>query len=232
MPILRLAGFGLYCAILGAALAALTYGLFQHASVEAVGSILVALATLVLAYLTRQAVKTSILISQSTIANENANHRITRTVELINRYSLTSVPVTQEISLTPHSAASLVVGYGKDIGALRRLQQAYNTIQGYIGSLPENLKEVRLQYLSIKHGIPVALGFFFLADELFKGELLDEKLFMSTFAGVIPELFLYLPLVRAEVGGPGEDEYLAGYTPLVDRCNAWRERLSVSKSPQ
>lgn len=233
MPTLRLAGYGLYCAVLSAALGALTYGLVEHFSIEALGSILVALATLILAYLTRQAVTTSILTSRQNIENENANHRVARTVELINRFSLTSVPVTQEINLTPHTATSLVVGYGKDIGELRRLKVVCDTIPRYVaGSPPDNLMEVRLQYLSIKHGIPVALSFFFLADELLKADLLDERLFMNTFAGVIPNLFLYLPAVRAEVGGPGKDEYLAGYSRLVDRCNAWIERQSATARTQ
>jgi membrane protein implicated in regulation of membrane protease activity len=76
---------------------------------EAVASILVAVATLWLAITTSQ----SVSATQDILANDRATHSVDNTIDLIHRYMEVSIPATSTISLTPNIAASQVLMFSK-----------------------------------------------------------------------------------------------------------------------
>jgi hypothetical protein len=92
----------------------------------------------------------SVAATRDLITNENANFRATTTIGVLAQYTQTTIPVTNTIALTPAAAASQITMFSKNLDELRVLKAQYDATSS------EGKHE---QYRVIGASVPVVVNF-------------------------------------------------------------------------
>jgi hypothetical protein len=162
---------------------------FSLEALAALASILAAAATFVLAYFARQ----SISVATAAINNDKMERAITRTLELMTRYTQTPIQVTSTICVTPHTAASAIVQASKKIDETRGLKKLFDESPNTTDS---NAHE---QYRLYVESFSVVTNFYMVANQLLQQRLLNDRLFMNTFALTFTKLYNAMLVVNGEI---------------------------------
>lgn len=179
------------CGLLGAIISFLLY--FRRLPLEAIGTlgaiggIVVAGGTLILAYFTRESVRGTAYL----IASDDANKCVDRSIDLLNRYFLMPIQVTQTIALPPQAANSQIRLFGGT-----KLQEALALKAQYSESGTTGADE---QYRTIVASFHILLNFYRVARQLLGQRVLNRRLFMNSFAKTFIKSFDAMLVLNASI---------------------------------
>jgi hypothetical protein len=207
---------------------------FPSEVVGAAASIFVAAGTLSLAYFTWQ----SVIKTSEVIANENSNHdkaiendraleRIRITVNLVAQYFQSPVQVSSDIQLTVHTASSQITIYAGQMDELKRLKEEFYKNQNAGDEVGD--KRQRDQYKVLIVSFSVVLNFYMYANQMLRQGILDERLFMNTFARGFMALYLALLEVHPVIVAV-PIESIMDLGPFKNACQAFLASAEKAKS--
>lgn len=194
--------------------------------VEAVASMLVAVGTFSLAYVTWQSVrKTSEVINNENknhlerLANEDAWNQIRTTQGIIAQYNQALIQITSTISMTAYTGAAQIALYSKKLEELKALKAHAHT-EG-------DNDPAREQYKFIVAAIPVVTNFYMVLSQMLRQDLLDTRLFMNTFAKTFLTFYKSVVIVNeVVVASSGDIERLL---PLKVACENYLKEAESAR---
>jgi hypothetical protein len=205
--------------------ALLTHGLTQGWTgdiIAGAAGVLTAIATLILAYYTYQAVTTA----NRALEHEAEGERIARTIDIRRRYVEVPIPMTQLLSAPVQAIASNVILFADDLERLSILIQLYHRTPDVDDNDHNQFRLLTSAY--------TAIGNFYLdiATLLDQG-LLDEYLLLDRFASEFLKTYSCLEIVAKEIRGTTTQAMqMLAKDPILDR---FRERCTLfvaARSPQ
>lgn len=158
----------------------------------------------------------SIFATYALINNENRNHRINKTVRVLDQYLYSKVPMTREIEVTAHVAHSQIINAANhaDDFALAKADVEMH------GPTPGNL-----QYRIVKESFPIILNFYMNAGLLLRQEIIDEGIFMNPFAMTFLSLHKAMLMVGPVVGANMKQVDALG--DFKARCEVWLSKVTA-----
>lgn len=199
-------------AILGATI---TYAFLRGMSAEAFAGIMAALATVTLAYITWR----SVAQTGQVATDEAASRRVNTTVGLMNQYVSTPIPITSDIALPAQAASSQIMLFSGKLDEARGLKTQYGTGNAAADE----------QYRALTSSFAIVLNFYLIATQLLRRHLLDEALFMNTFAKTFLATFDAMLKVNAVIGAVPV-ERIEERRDFEAACNRWLAQAEQNRT--